>query len=135
VKVSDFNLSKVMYDSSRSTSLQAMNPRWLPPEVLSGGEFTMAADVFAFGVIAWELMTWELPWGSSNPWGIVGCVSRGQRLNIPEASALPGPASGEWSQLQLYTSLIERCWAQDPAERPTFEQIMNELQLIDPTVA
>jgi hypothetical protein len=32
-KVSDFNLSKIMEDSTRSTSLQAMNPRWLAPEV------------------------------------------------------------------------------------------------------
>lgn len=135
VKVSDFNLSKVMHDSSRSTSLQAMNPRWLPPEVLSGGNFTMAADVFAFGVILWELTTWELPWGCANPWGIVGSVSRGERLSIPAASELPGSGSAEWPQLPQYTSLMQRCWAQDPAERPTFEEIMNELQLIDPSVA
>lgn len=132
VKVCDFNLSKIMEDSMRSTSMQAMNPRWLAPEVLEGRPTTCESDVFAFGVILWELMTWELPWGTSNPWGIVGALSRGERLEIPPPRALPGPHSATWPHLLQYIALLKRCWAQDPAARPDFKQIMAELREMDP---
>lgn len=132
VKVSDFNLSKIMEDTTRSTSLQAMNPRWLAPEVLNGGAATLAADVFAFGVILWELLTWQLPWGTSNPWGIVSAVNSGQRLAIPTVGELPGPDSGSWPQLGKYIELMNRCWAQEPGERPSFQGIMEALREIDP---
>ncbi len=106
--------------------------RWLAPEILSGGVASLASDVFSFGVVMWELMTWQLPWSSSNPWGIVSVISSGGRLAIPEASDLPGEDSGTWPQLQRYIELMERCWAQDPESRPTFEEVMEELIAIDP---
>ncbi|KAL4521658.1 hypothetical protein Ndes2526A_g01846 [Nannochloris sp. 'desiccata'] len=131
-KVSDFNLSKIMEDSTRSTSLQAMNPRWLAPEVLNGGVASLQSDVFAYGVVLWELLTFQLPWGTSNPWGIVSLVTAGNRLTVPDANTLPGPESGSWPKLGEYVALMERCWAQEPADRPNFEQVMAELRRIDP---
>ena len=132
LKVSDFNLSKIMEDTTRSTSLQAMNPRWLSPEVLGGAAATLSSDVFAMGVIFWELMVWELPWGTANPWGIVNQVNAGNRLAVPPRADLPGPASGAWPQLDAYIALMNRCWAQLPEDRPNFEQIMADLRAIDP---
>ena len=109
--------------------------RWLAPEILNSGSATTASDVFSFGVVLWELMTWQLPWGSSNPWGIVSVVTSGGRLAIPEASELPGPDSGSWPQLKRYIELMERCWAQEAKSRPSFEEIMTELTSIDPEAA
>ena len=63
--------------------MQAMNPRWLAPEILKGEPATLEADVFAFGIVLWELMTWQLPWGQENPWAIVNAVTEGQRLAVP----------------------------------------------------
>ena len=47
-----------------------MNPRWLAPELMQGERATLASDVFAYGVVLWEAMTWQLPWGSANPWTV-----------------------------------------------------------------
>ena len=132
LKVSDFNLSKIMEDTTRSTSLQAMNPRWLAPEVLGGAAATLASDVFAMGVIFWEMLTWQLPWGTANPWGIVNQINAGNRLPVPAPAELPGPGSGDWPKLDAYIALMNRCWAQRPEDRPTFDQIMAELRVLDP---
>jgi hypothetical protein len=74
-QIIDFNLSKLIADQGNS-SVAAMNPRWLAPELMQGERATLASDVFAFGVVLWEVMTWQLPWGSANPW-TVSCPAGG----------------------------------------------------------
>ena len=49
VKVSDFNLSRVMEPHGTISTLSTANPRWMAPEVIRGEAPTLAADVFAFG--------------------------------------------------------------------------------------
>lgn len=132
VKVSDFNLSKILEHTTRSSSLRAMNPRWLAPEVLQGQPATLAVDVYAFGVVLWELLTWQVPWGAANPWAVVSAINAGGRPPIPSPQDLPGPQSGEWPQLERYVELMQRCWAQAPEERPTFDEVIAELRALDP---
>jgi serine/threonine protein kinase len=74
LQVCDFNLSRVMEESVVLSSMVASNPRWLAPEILAGLPYTVAADVYSFGVIMWELLTWEVPWHQQNTWQVrPGC--------------------------------------------------------------
>ena len=69
VKVGDFNLSKLQSEpihSSEAASGGPGNPRWLAPEVLEGKRATQASDVYSFGIILWELLTWAIPWSNTN---------------------------------------------------------------------
>jgi serine/threonine protein kinase len=50
----------------------ANNPHWLAPEVLDGQQATPAADVFAFGVVLWEVLTWDIPWQSEPAFAVGG---------------------------------------------------------------
>jgi serine/threonine protein kinase len=61
LQVCDFNLSKIAHDCRSGSSTAVCNPRWLAPEVLDGAKATLASDVFSFGVILWETMTWQFP--------------------------------------------------------------------------
>jgi serine/threonine protein kinase len=62
-QVSDFGISKLS-DASES-SLANANPRWIAPEIMEGQSASPACDVYSFGIVMWELLTWELPWGTS----------------------------------------------------------------------
>lgn len=50
------------------------------------------------------------------------------RLKIPAKEELPGPDTQRFAGLDDYVGLLQRCWAQDPAERPTFEDCIHELR-------
>ena len=36
--------------------------------MLAGKRYDCAADVYSFGIILWELMTWQIPWEDLGPW-------------------------------------------------------------------
>eukprot|EP00891_Asterochloris_glomerata_P004591 jgi/Astpho2/4591/e_gw1.00067.503.1_t len=72
-KVADFNLSRVMHPSTVVSSVAATNPRWLAPEVLAGKSYDCASDVYSFGMILWEMMTWQVPWEELGPWQVGFC--------------------------------------------------------------
>ncbi|DBA74000.1 hypothetical protein WJX77_000667 [Trebouxia sp. C0004] len=129
VKVSDFNLSRVMEASSMASSVGATNPRWVAPEVLGGGQYGKAADVYAFGVILWEILTWQVPWDDLGPWQVViDVVDRKARPEVPPLHKLPG---GELCLHGKYIELMEDCWAQDPLARPSFEAVIGRLRVIN----
>ena len=64
-KVADLGLSKLVDGAAAATTAGgAGNPRWVAPEVMGGDTAAATADVFAFGVVLWELLTWQLPWAN-----------------------------------------------------------------------
>lgn len=95
---------------------------------MGGGQHSTASDVFSFGVVMWELLTWQMPWVDDvNGWSIVSKTQQGERLAIPDMSYLPG-GPGHASSIQGYVELMEKCWAQDPAERPSFGAVASTLR-------
>lgn len=140
VKVSDMGLSKLLGDKEPVSATAGgavggrmrLNPRFLAPEVLEGGDYTTASDVFSFGVIMWEMLMWKVPWaqyGGDTSHRIIQGVVQGQRPPIPKKKKLPG-FKGEQlpPSLDAFIALMKRCWAQDPEERPSFGHVAAELR-------
>ncbi|XP_062960711.1 ephrin type-A receptor 2 isoform X2 [Cynocephalus volans] len=70
-KVSDFGLSRVLEDdpeATYTTSGGKIPIRWTAPEAISYRKFTSASDVWSYGIVMWEVMTYgERPyWELSN---------------------------------------------------------------------
>ena len=69
--VTDFGLARPGGDRPGQTVTQSGNvlgtPAFMAPEQLMGGEITPAADVYAFGVLMFEMLTGHLPFEDDNP--------------------------------------------------------------------
>jgi serine/threonine protein kinase len=130
-KVTDFNLSRLAGAASApaaASSVVASNPRWHAPEVIHSAAFSPAADVYAFGLVMWEVATWELPFASMSPFQIILEVAeRGGRPPVP-ARASPALRGGAFPGWERYAELMQRCWAADPEARPGFDAVCAELR-------
>ncbi|XP_057449224.1 serine/threonine-protein kinase STY17 isoform X2 [Lotus japonicus] len=118
VKVADFGVARVITQSGVMTA-ETGTYRWMAPEVIEHKPYDQKADVFSFGIALWELLTGELPYSYLTPLqAAVGVVQKGLRPSIPKNTH---PRLSE---------LLQRCWKQDPIERPAFSEIIEILQNI-----
>lgn len=86
------------------------------PEVLrNAGNFCPASDIFSLGVILWQLITLEDPWADMLDVYVIKNVPEGDRLEWPHAS------EQVFSTYADLRKLVERCWENDPADRPTID--------------
>ncbi|KAL6226206.1 hypothetical protein ACLB2K_000169 [Fragaria x ananassa] len=116
--VGDLGLSKVKCQTLISGGVRGTLP-WMAPELLNGSSSLVSekVDVFSFGIVLWELLTGEEPYGDLHYGAIIGgIVSNTLRPPIPES------CDPEWK------SLMERCWSAEPSERLNFTEIANQLR-------
>ncbi|KAK8479737.1 hypothetical protein V6N13_092888 [Hibiscus sabdariffa] len=122
LKVADFGVSKLLTvkEDKPLTSLEA-SYRYVAPEVFSNHDYDTKVDVFSFALILQEM--------------IEGCppFSAKQDNDVPKAYAarerppFNAPAKNYAHGLK---ELIEDCWNEKPAKRPTFRQIITKLESI-----
>ena len=84
-QVADFGLARYVIDDQYTSNGGAKFPiKWSPPEVLNYTRFSSKSDVWAFGVLCWEIMTCgEMPYGRAKNPEVVERVQRGQILSRP----------------------------------------------------
>jgi serine/threonine protein kinase len=112
IKLCDFGLSAFKSHPSVRFESQVGTPAWMAPEVLNGEQYSMAADIWSVGVIAWEIVKRQQPWEGANPFAIAVQVGgNGKRLDISDIE-------GTW-----WHAFMSSCWAQE-AERPTIGEVV-----------
>ncbi|XP_046876945.1 tyrosine-protein kinase BTK [Hypomesus transpacificus] len=118
VKVTDFGLSRYVLDDEYTSSAGSKFPvRWSPPEVLLYCKFSSKSDIWAFGVLMWEVYTLgRMPYERLNNTEIVEQVSRGLRLYRPQLA-----------NDRVYT-IMTSCWIEKAEERPNFEELVVTTQ-------
>ncbi|CAG7860728.1 unnamed protein product [Brassica rapa] len=118
VKVADFGVARVQIESGVMTA-ETGTYRWMAPEVIEHKPYTHKADVFSYAIVLWELLTGDIPYAFLTPLqAAVGVVQKGLRPKIPKKTH------------PRVKGLLERCWQQEPKERPDFEEIIEMLQQI-----
>ncbi|XP_076397686.1 tyrosine-protein kinase Btk29A isoform X8 [Megachile rotundata] len=87
VKVADFGLARYVLDDQYTSSGGTKFPiKWAPPEVLNYTRFSSKSDVWAYGVLMWEVFTCgKMPYGRLKNTEVVERVQRGIILERPKA--------------------------------------------------
>ena len=85
--------------------------------------FTTASESYAYGVVGFEVLTAQLPWeGKSESTIMMAVVMKQKRPPLPSDLGSSG----------ILVPLIERCWAQEPRDRPSFAEVAEAPELAIP---
>lgn len=95
------------------------DPRWLAPELIGGreGGYNEKIDVYAFGLVLYDMMMREAPFITMKPAEIIDMHTH--RIIHPET--VPGVFP------PVFIRLLNACWAHDPAERPSMDKVAKIL--------
>ncbi|KAK7895425.1 hypothetical protein WMY93_020750 [Mugilogobius chulae] len=115
-KVSDFGLSRVLEDDAEAayTTRGGKIPiRWTAPEAIAYRKFTSASDVWSYGIVMWEVMSYgERPYWEMSNQDVIKAVEESYRL--------PGPMDCPEA---LYHLMMD-CWQRERTSRPKFDEIV-----------
>ncbi|XP_065175011.1 tyrosine-protein kinase SRK2-like [Sycon ciliatum] len=117
-KVADFGLARLINEDTYVAHTGAKFPiKWTAPEAALYNKFTIKSDVWSFGVLLTELVTYgRIPYpGMTNP-EVLAQVERGYRMPIP--ANCPE---------KMYDIMMD-CWKSNDYERPTFETLQWRLE-------
>uniref|UniRef100_A0A1A7YBT9 receptor protein-tyrosine kinase n=1 Tax=Iconisemion striatum TaxID=60296 RepID=A0A1A7YBT9_9TELE len=127
-KVSDFGLSRVLEDdpeaayTTREATGSYLSPggkipiRWTAPEAIAYRKFTTASDVWSYGIVMWEVISYgERPYWEMSNQDVIKAIDEGYRLPAPMDCPV------------VLHQLMLDCWEKGRSDRPKFGQIVTIL--------
>jgi serine/threonine protein kinase len=118
VYIGDLGISKSANESTDNNENYGIIP-YMAPEIFEGQKYTMASDIYSFGMIMWEFMTGRRPfWDQNHDTELIIEIYDGLRppivTNAPEG----------------YIELMKECWHPDPEKRPTASYLSHKIEEI-----
>ncbi|EEC18904.1 eph receptor tyrosine kinase, putative [Ixodes scapularis] len=118
-KIADFGLSREIESATEgayTTRGGKIPVRWTAPEAIAFRKFTSASDVWSFGIVCWEVMSYgERPYWNWSNQDVIKSIEKGYRL--------PAPMDCPEAVHQLMLD----CWQKDRSHRPQFTNIVKTL--------
>lgn len=114
-KITDFGFSRSDLNLP-NMSRNIGTPNYMAPEVISSNRYGIAADVFSFGMLLYEIYTEKIPFDNLSPSRIEGKILKGVKLEFHSDC-----------QKEL-VKLIKECTNKEAKLRPSFEQILFRMR-------
>lgn len=121
VKVGDFGLARGLQAEHQYYQMQSggmMPLRWMAPEAILLGKYTEATDVWGFGVVMWEVVTY-----ADQPYNNLSNVEVSDLIQTETLPKLVMPADAP----EGLNNIMTKCFASDGHHRPTFSALEAEL--------
>ncbi|KZT54916.1 kinase-like protein [Calocera cornea HHB12733] len=128
-----FGMARTLLEIPADEASESLPPasiaRWLAPEVIYPGDYgltvlgslTTEADVYAFGMVAYELCTDRKPFHEFlDNYKIANKVATGERPSRPADSAEHTISDSVWG-------LLQECWRQDWRERLSTAELVRRV--------
>lgn len=128
VKIADFGLARFLIkeDQYEARAGARFPIKWTAPEAANYNKFSTKSDVWSFGILLTELVTYgRVPYPAMSNQEVLQGVERGMRM---KHESMPGCPKA------LYDIMME-CWHKDPHKRPTFETLQWKLDVFFDTDA
>ncbi|XP_059106296.1 cytoplasmic tyrosine-protein kinase BMX [Peromyscus eremicus] len=118
VKVSDFGMTRYVLDDQYVSSVGTKFPvKWSSPEVFHYFKYSSKSDVWAFGILMWEVFSLgKQPYDLYDNSEVVVKVSQGHRLYRPQLAS------------DTVYQIMYSCWHELPEKRPTFQQLLSAIE-------
>jgi fyn-related kinase len=120
VKIADFGLARAIPDDTYEAHIGAKFPvKWTAPEAMNYNKYTIKSDVWSFGILLTELVTYgRIPYPGMGNAEVVKLLENGYRMECP--TNCPE---------ELYELMLQ-CWDSNPMKRPTFATLCDSLEFL-----
>jgi len=117
-KVADFGLARVIDEDIYEAHTGAKFPiKWTAPEAAMYNRFTIKSDIWSFGIVLYEIITYgRFPYPGMTNAEVLEKIQTGYRMGCPPHCPK-----------QLHDFMLD-CWREEPANRPTFETLQWQLE-------
>ncbi|XP_058498239.1 protein-tyrosine kinase 6b isoform X2 [Solea solea] len=115
-KVADFGLARVIKEPFYISKDKNIPFKWSAPEALTHGKFSSKSDVWSFGVLLYEIITYGgIPYPGFNNHEVLQQIIEGYRM--------PAPAKCP----DFLHKIMLSCWRAEPDDRPHFKSLRHQL--------
>ncbi len=129
VKLADFGIAMVQDLSKRLTNTGEFvgTPGYLSPEVCVGQPVDQRSDIFALGIVLYEMLTGDIPFTEASPLGMMLEVVKAE---IPDVRSVNAEVDERTCQI------LARMIAKDPDQRyPDCHELLADLKGTNPIAA
>ncbi|XP_076248631.1 proto-oncogene serine/threonine-protein kinase mos [Calliopsis andreniformis] len=119
-KLTDFGSSVLIEEPNWNFQLHG-TPGYIAPEVLKGSKPTPAADIYSLGIVAWQMISRNLPFAGLHSHTIIYLSAKGYR---PRDNDINDEFKG------AYKTLYRQMWLQNFISRPTTTEIINKIDVL-----
>lgn len=122
LRLTDFGVARILHSTTAHTSgTVAGTPVYMAPEIIAGERPAPPADVYALGMVLYELLAGRAPFAAGHSLSALHCAFQ------MAPRRLPGMPEVLWR-------VIEGCTAKDPGVRPPLEHVIASLRSAVPAL-
>ena len=114
LKIGDLGVSKLLDSSTQLATTMVGTPYYLSPELCENARYDAKSDIWALGVVGYELLALAYPFTANNQAALILRILRGGYAPLPESRY----------SVDL-RGVVDACLQPQPALRPTAAQILE----------